>query len=168
MAHSLSLCTHKNSVIPTLHSQELSDSDVDKLSNNGYEEDFGKREKLKELQMEFIVVRFGLSALGWYEPYQSSVSFGHVEFVVMDIQGWVNDMHSNVGGLKSTILTSFDQIQTTSDVFRSKMAKLEASVVVANMNREAKYKQILSLVVRSDVRYSRPDTILKKKFGFYD
>ncbi|KAK7845806.1 hypothetical protein CFP56_008907 [Quercus suber] len=42
MAHSLSLCTHKNSVIPTLHSQELSDSDVDKLSNNGYEEDFGK------------------------------------------------------------------------------------------------------------------------------
>ena len=67
-----------------------------------------QREKLKKLQTEFTVARFGLSAHGCYEAFQSSVSFGHVEFVVVDIQRWVNDMHSNVGGLKSTILTSFD------------------------------------------------------------
>ena len=77
-------------------------------------------------------------------------------------------MHFNVGGLKSTILTSFDQLQTASDVFHWKMVELEASVAVADMNWEVKYRQILSLVVRSDVRYSRPDTILKKKFGFFD
>ena len=127
-----------------------------------------QREKLKKLQMEFTITRFGLLAHRWYEAYQSSVSFGHVEFVVVDIQHWVNDMHSNVGGLKSTISTSFDQLQTASDVFRWKMAKLEAFIAVADMNREAKYRQIMSLVVRFDVRYSRSDTILKKKFGFFD
>ena len=50
--------------------------------------------------MEFTVVGFGLSGLGWYETFQSGVSFGHVEFVVVEIRHWVNDMHSNVGGLK--------------------------------------------------------------------
>ena len=77
-----------------------------------------QRQKLKKLQIEFIVAEFGLSTLGWYEAFQYSVSFGHVEFVVEDIQRWVNDMHSNVGGLKSTISTSFDQLKTTFDVFR--------------------------------------------------
>ena len=67
-----------------------------------------QREKLKKLQTEFTVAGFRLSALGWYEAFQSSVSFGHVEFVVVDIPRWVNDMPSNVGGLKSTISTSFD------------------------------------------------------------
>ena len=57
-----------------------------------------------------------------------------------DIQRWVNDMHFNVGGLKSTISTSFDQLQTASDVFHWKMVELEASVAVADMNREAKYR----------------------------
>ena len=76
-----------------------------------------KRKKLKNLQMEFTVAGFGLLALGWYETFQSSVSFDRVEFVVVDIQRWVNDMHYNVGGLKSTISTSFDQLQTASDVF---------------------------------------------------
>ena len=65
-------------------------------------------EKLKKVQIELTVAGFWLSALGWYEAFRSSVSFGHVEFVVVDIQRWVNDMHSNVGGLKSTISTSFD------------------------------------------------------------
>ena len=77
-----------------------------------------KRKKLKNLQMEFTVAGFGLSMLGWYEAFQYSVSFGHVEFVVEDIQRWVNDMHSNVGGLKSTISTSFDQLKIAFDVFR--------------------------------------------------
>ena len=45
-----------------------------------------QREKLKKFQMEFTVARFGLSALGWYKAFQSSVSFSHVEFVVVDIQ----------------------------------------------------------------------------------
>ena len=45
-----------------------------------------QREKLKNLQMKFTVTGFGLSALGWYETFQSSVSFGHVEFVVVDIK----------------------------------------------------------------------------------
>ena len=45
-----------------------------------------QREKLKKLQLEFIVAGFGLLALGWYDAYQFSVSFGHVEFVVVDIQ----------------------------------------------------------------------------------
>ena len=67
-----------------------------------------QREKLKNHQMEFIVAGFGLLGLGWYEAFQSGVSFGHVEFMVVDIQRWVNDMHSNIGGLKSTISTSFD------------------------------------------------------------
>ena len=67
-----------------------------------------QREKLKNHQMEFIVAGFGLSGLGWYEAFQSGVSCGHVEFMVVDIQRWVNDMHSNIGGLKSTISTSFD------------------------------------------------------------
>ena len=67
-----------------------------------------QREKLKNHQMEFIVAGFGLSGLRWYEAFQSGVSFGHVEFMVVDIQRWVNDMHSNIGGLKSTISTSFD------------------------------------------------------------
>ena len=67
-----------------------------------------QREKLKNHQMEFIVAGFGLSGLGWYEAFQSGVSFGNVEFMVVDIQRWVNDMHSNIGGLKSTISTSFD------------------------------------------------------------
>ena len=106
-----------------------------------------QREKLKNLQMKFTVTGFGLSVLGWYEAFQSSASFGHVEFEVVDIKRWVNDMHSIVGGLKSTISTSFDQLQTASDVFRWKMAELEVSVVMTHMNREAKYRQILSLVV---------------------
>ena len=127
-----------------------------------------QREKLKKLQLEFIVARFGLLALGWYDAYQSSVSFGHVEFVVVDIQRQVHGIHSNVGGLKSTISTSFDQLQATSDVFCWKMVELEASVAVADMHQEAEYWQILSLVVRSDVRYSRPDTIPMKKFGLFD
>ena len=67
-----------------------------------------QREKLKNLQMKFTVAGFGLSALGWYEAFQSSVSFSHVEFVVVDIIRWVNDMHSNVSGLMSTISTFFD------------------------------------------------------------
>ena len=46
-------------------------------------------------------------------------------------------------------------------------AKLEASVAVADMNREVEYREISSLVVRSDVRYNRSDTILKKKFQFF-
>ena len=129
---------------------------------------FKQREKLKKLQIEFTVVGFGLSTLGWYQAFQSSVSFGHVEFVVVDIQRWVNDMHSNVGGLKSTISTSFDQLQTASDVFRQKMAELEVFMALADMNREAKYRQILSFVIRFDVRYSRLDTILKMKFGFFN
>ena len=129
---------------------------------------FKQREKLKKLQIEFTVVGFGLSTLGWYEAFQSSVSFGYVEFVVVDIQRQVNDMHSNVGGLKSTISTSFDQLHTASDVFRWKMAELEVSMALADMNREAKYRQILSFVVRFDVRYSRLDTILKMKFGFFN
>ena len=69
--------------------------------------------------------------------------------MVVDIQRWVNDMHSNIGGLKSTISTSFDQLKTASDVFRWKMAELEASIAMTDMNQEAKYRQILSLVVRS-------------------
>ena len=129
---------------------------------------FKQREKLKKLQIEFTVAGFGLSTLGWYEAFQSSVSFGYVEFVVVDIQRWVNDMHSNVGGLKSTISTSFDQLQTASDVFRQKMAELEVFMALADMNREAKYRQILSFVIRFDVRYSRLDTILKMKFGFFN
>ena len=48
------------------------------------------------------------------------------------------------------------------------MVELEASVAMADMHQEAEYRQILSLVVRSDVRYSRPDTIPKKKFGLFD
>ena len=127
-----------------------------------------QREKLKKLQLEFTVAGFGLSALGWYQAYQSSVSFGYVKFVVVDIQRQVHDIHSNVGGLKSTISTSFDQLQAASNVFRWKMVELETSVAVADMHQEAEYRQILSLVVRSDVRYSRPDTILKKKFRFFD
>ena len=127
-----------------------------------------KRKKLKNLQMEFTVAGFGLLALGWYEAFQSGVSFGNVEFMVVDIQRWVNDMHSNVGGLKSTISTSFDQLQTASDVFRQKMAELEVFMALADMNREAKYRQILSFVIRFDVRYSRLDTILKMKFGFFN
>ena len=108
-----------------------------------------KRKKLKNLQMEFTVAGFGLLALGWYETFQSNVSFDRVEFVVVDIQRWVNDMHYNVGGLKSPISTSFDQLQTASNVFHWKMAELQASVAMTDMNREAKYRQILSLVVRS-------------------
>ena len=108
-----------------------------------------QREKLKKLQTEFAVAGFGLLAHGWYEAFQSSVSFGHVEFVIVDVQCWVNDMHSNVGGLKSTISTSFDELQTVSDVFRLKMVVLETSVVIADVNRGAKYRQILSLVDRS-------------------
>ena len=76
-------------------------------------------------------------------------------------------MHSNVGRLKLTISTTFDQLHTASDELRWKMAELEASVVVADMNREVEYREISSLVVRSDVRYNRPDTILKKKFQFF-
>ena len=60
--------------------------------------------------------------------------------MVVDIQRWVNDMHSNVGGLKSTISTSFDQLHTASDLFRWKMAELEVSMALADMNREAKYR----------------------------
>ena len=127
-----------------------------------------QREKLKKLQLQFTVAGFGLSALGWYEAYQSNVSFGHVEFMVVDIQRQVHDIHFNIGGLKSTISTSFDQLQAASNVFRWKMVELEASVAMADMHQEAEYRQILSLVVRSDVRYSRPDTILKKKFRFFD
>ena len=48
------------------------------------------------------------------------------------------------------------------------MVELEASVAMADMHQEAEYRQILSLVVRSDVRYSQPDTIIKKKFRFFD
>ena len=80
----------------------------------------------------------------------------------------MHGIHSNVGGLKSTISTSFDQLQAASNVFRWKMVELEASVVMADMHQEAKYRQILSLIVRSDVRYSRPDTIMKKKIRFFD
>ena len=68
--------------------------------------------------MKFTVAGFGLSVLGWYETFQSSVSFGHVEFVVVDIKRWMNDMHSNIDGLMSTISTSFVQLQNASDVFR--------------------------------------------------
>ena len=99
-----------------------------------------QREKLKKFQLELTVAGFGLSLLGWFEAYQSSVSFGRVEFGVVDTRRSVDDMHSNVGGLKSTISTSFDQLQTASDVFRWKMAKLEAFVAVADMNQEAKYR----------------------------
>ena len=132
-----------------------------------------QREKLKKLQLQFTVAGFGLPALGWYEAYQSNVSFGHVEFghvefVVVDIQRQVHDIHFNIGGLKSTISTSFDQLQAASNVFRWKMVELEASVAMADMHQEAEYRQILSLVVRSDVRYSQPDTIMKKKFRFFD
>jgi len=127
-----------------------------------------QREKLKKLQLELTVAGFGLSLLGWFEAYQSSVSFGRVEFGVVDTRRSVDDMHSNVGGLKSTISTSFDQFQTVSDEFRWKMAELEASVAMAEVNRETEYRGILSLAVMSDVRYNRPDTILKKKFGFHD
>ena len=67
-----------------------------------------QRQKLKKLQMESTVDEFELSALGWYEAFLSSGSFGNVVFVVADIQLWVNDMHFNVGGLESTISTSFD------------------------------------------------------------
>ena len=108
-----------------------------------------QREKLKNLQMKFTVTGFGLSVLGWYEAFQSSVSFGHVEFVVVDIKRWMNDMHSNIDGLMSTSSTSFVQLQNASDVFRWKMAELEASIAMTDMNQEAKYRQILSLVVRS-------------------
>ena len=80
----------------------------------------------------------------------------------------MHDTHFNIDGLKSTISTSFDQLQAASNVFRWKMVELEASVAMADMHQEAEYRQILSLVVRSDVRYSRPDTILKKKFRFFD
>ena len=48
------------------------------------------------------------------------------------------------------------------------MAELETSVAMADMNRDANYEHILSLVVKFDVRYSWPDTILKKKFEFFD
>ena len=41
-----------------------------------------KREMLKKLQLEFSMVGFGLSALGWYESYKSSASFRRVEYVV--------------------------------------------------------------------------------------
>ena len=47
-----------------------------------------QREKLKKFQMEFTVARFGLSALGWYEPFQSSVNF-----VMLNSWWWI----SNVG-----------------------------------------------------------------------
>ena len=47
-----------------------------------------QREKLKKLQMEFTVVGFGLSALGWYEAFQSSVNF-----VMLNSWWWI----SNVG-----------------------------------------------------------------------
>ena len=80
----------------------------------------------------------------------------------------MHDIHFNIGGLKSTISTSFDQLQAASNVFRWKMVELEASVAMADMHQEAEYRQILSLVVRSDVRYSQPDTIMKKKFRFFD
>ena len=126
-----------------------------------------QREELKKLQLEFTVAGFGLALLGWYEAYKSSVSFGRVEFVALDTQRWVDNMHANVGGLKSTISTTFDQLHTASDELRWKMAELKASVAVADMNREVEYREISSLVVRSDVRYNRPDTILKKKFQFF-
>ena len=67
-----------------------------------------QRQKLKKLQMESTVDGFGLSALGWYEAFLSSGSFGNVVFVAADIQLWVNDMHFNVGGLESTNSTSFN------------------------------------------------------------
>ena len=58
-------------------------------------------------------------------------------------------MYSNIDGLMSTISTSFVQLQTASDVFRWKIAELETSVAMTDMNQEAKYRQILTLVVRS-------------------
>ena len=44
-----------------------------------------QRKKLKKFQMEFTVAGFGLSGLGWYKAFKSSVSFGHIEFVVVDV-----------------------------------------------------------------------------------
>ena len=44
-----------------------------------------QREMLKKFQMEFTVTGFGLSGLGWYKAFKSSVSFGHIEFVVVDV-----------------------------------------------------------------------------------
>lgn len=134
-----------------------------------------QREKLKKLQLELTLAGFGFSALGLYEGYQSSISFDHVEVMVVDIQARVHDTNSNVVELKSDVSIPFGQLQSAFDVFRSRMAELDASVTLTDERREAEYKQILSSVVRSDIRhsrpdirYSRPDTVLKKKFGFLD
>jgi len=131
-----------------------------------------QREKLKKLELEFSLAGFGFSVLGLY---RSSISFDHVEVEVMDIQARVHDIDSNVGEFKSDVSIPFGQLQSAFNVFRCRMAELEASVTLADTRRKAEYKQILSSVFRSDIRYgrpdirySRPDTILKKKFRFLD
>ena len=125
---------------------------------------------LKKIQLEFTLVGFGLFALGWYETYQSSASFSHVESIVEDIQCGVSSIQSDIGELKSIVLTSFDQLQAASDVFRQRMVELETFVAITDVHQGAKYRQIMSsyktMVGRSDILYSRLDTILRKKFGF--
>lgn len=124
------------------------------------------------IQLEFTLVGFGLSALRWYETYQSSDSFSHVESVVEDIQCGVLSIQSDIGELKSIVLTSFDPLQAASDVFRQRMVELETSIAITNVHQGAKYRQMVSfyktMVGRFDVLYSWLDTILKKKFGFSD
>ena len=134
-----------------------------------------QREKLKKLQLEFTLAGFGLSVLGLYESYKSSISFDHAGVVVVDILARVHDTNSNVGELKSDVSIPFGQLQSAFDVFHCRMAELDASVTLANARREAEYKKILSSVgrpdirySRPDIRYSRPDAIMKKKFGFLD
>lgn len=100
---------------------------------------------LKKLQLEFSMARFGLSALVWYESYMSSASFRRVEYVVGCIQPGVDNIREVYGDIKPIVLTSFDQLQVASDVYRWRMVELEASVAIANTHQEAEYREILSL-----------------------
>lgn len=117
------------------------------------------------------MARFGLSALVWYESYMSSASFRRVEYVVGCIQPGMDNIREVYGDIKPTILTSFDQLQVASNVYRWRMVKLEASVAIVNTHQEVEYREILSLnkamVCQFEVRHSQPDTIImKKKLGF--
>ena len=93
-----------------------------------------------------------------------------IQFGVKDIQCVLSSIQFYMDELKSIVLTSFDQLQAASDVFRQRMVELETSVAMTDVCRGVEYRQVVSLyktmVGRFDVRYSRPDTILKKKFGF--
>lgn len=113
------------------------------------------------------MARFGLSALVWYESYMSSASFRRVEYVVGCIQPGMDNIREVYGDIKPTILTSFDQLQVASNVYRWRMVELEASVAIVNTHQEAEYREILSLnkamVCQFEVRHSQPNTIIMKK-----